>query len=86
MMLGKTEGKMRRGWQRMRWLDSITYSRNVNLSKLWETVEDRGAWHATIQGFTRVKCDLVTQRQHQLEMKKGILLLTLVTKMNKQIL
>ena len=43
LMLGKNEGKRRRGWQRMRWLESITDSMDMNLSKLWETVEDRGA-------------------------------------------
>ena len=42
-MLGKTEGTRRRGWQRMRWLDSITNSVDMNLSKLQEIVEDRGA-------------------------------------------
>ena len=44
LMLGKTKGRRRRGQQRMRWLDSITMLMNMNLSKLWETVEDRGAW------------------------------------------
>ena len=44
LMLGKTEGKRRREWQRMRWLDSIIDSMHMNLSKLWEIVEDRGAW------------------------------------------
>ena len=42
LMLGKVEGKRRRGWQKMRWLNSITDSVDINLSKLWEIVEDRG--------------------------------------------
>ena len=46
LMLGKTEGKRRRGQQRMRWLDTITYSMNMNLSKLWERVAERGVWCA----------------------------------------
>ena len=50
MMLGKTEGKRRRERQRMRWLDSITNSTDMNLSTLQEVVEDRGAWHATVHG------------------------------------
>ena len=53
LMLGKTEGKRRTGWQRMRWLDSITDSVDINLSKLRETVEDRGAWHAAAQGVAK---------------------------------
>ena len=49
-MLGKVEGKRTKGWQRMRWLDSITNSVDMNLSKLQEIVKDRGAWHATVHG------------------------------------
>ena len=52
-MLGKIEGKRRRGHEKMRWLDSITNSMGVDLSKVWEIVEDRGAWLATINGVTK---------------------------------
>ena len=52
-MLGKTEGKRRRGRQKMRWLVSVTDSIDVSLSKLWEIVEDQGAWHATIHRVTK---------------------------------
>ena len=47
-MLGKTEGKRRRGWQRMRWLDSISDLMDMNLSKLWEVVKNREAWRAAV--------------------------------------
>ena len=50
--LEKIEDKRKKGWQRMRWLDSITDSMDMNSSKLWEIVEDRGAWHASIHGIT----------------------------------
>ena len=51
-ILGKMEGKRRRGWQRMRWLNSITDSMDVNLSKLGEIVKDREAWRAEVHGLT----------------------------------
>ena len=52
-LLGKIEGRRRRGWQRMRWLDSITDSKDMNLSKLWETAEDRVFWHAAVHGLQK---------------------------------
>ena len=52
IMLGKIEGR-RRGRQRMRWLDSISYSMDMNLSKFWVIVEDRGAWRAAVHGVTK---------------------------------
>ena len=52
-MLGKVERKMRRGWQNMGWLDSITDSKDTNLSKLQEIVEDRGEWRAAVHGVTK---------------------------------
>ena len=58
VMLGKIEGKMRRGWKRIIWLDSITDSMDRNLSKLQEIVEDRGAQHAALNGITKSQTQL----------------------------
>ena len=52
-MLGKIDGKRRRGRQRMRWLDSVTDSMDMNLSKFWETVKDTESWHAAVHGVVK---------------------------------
>ena len=52
-MPGKIEGRRRKGWQRVRWLDGTSDAMDVNLSKLWEMVKDREAWHAAVHGVAK---------------------------------
>ena len=66
LMLEKIEGRRGKVWQRMRWLDSITNSVNINLNKGWEIVKDKGAWHDAIHEAVKSLTDLVTEKQQYL--------------------
>ena len=73
-VLGKNEGRRRRGWQRLRWLNSITDSMDVCLSKLQDTVKDRGALCTVVRGSQRAGCNLVAEQQQHWELLRFCIL------------
>ena len=65
LMLGRIEDKKKRGWQRMKWLDSITNSMDMGLTKLWEMVKGRKVWHTAVHGVAK-RHNLVTEQQQNI--------------------